>query len=183
MKKTNAIVLSCLGLVALASSPFSYSYVGNRPGAATLTLGGGYFYLSQKHEMNNKGGSLAELAYDFTEHWGIEAMLAVFNTHFKPAISDNRQVSGTYFAFDGIYHFLSDNKLQPYLLAGVGITGLSPNRYNANNSGNANAALGLQYFLNKTFALRVEARDFYTWVGGVNDVFLNAGVSATVDFC
>src|SRR2546425_1222708 len=132
MKKTIAIFLSCTSFIVIVSSFFSYSYAGNRPGTATLTLGGGYFYLSQKHEMNNKGAPMLELGYGFTEHWGIESMLAVFNTHFNALINDNRQVSGTYFAFDGVYHFLTTYKLQPYLLAGVGITGLSPNRYNAN---------------------------------------------------
>lgn len=183
MKKLSSLVFTCASLISIASSSASYSYFGNRPGAMTFTLGGGYISLDKKRDMNSKAAGMIELGYDLTEHWGIEGMLAGFNTHFKNSVNDTRHVSATYFAIDGVYHFLPDNMFEPYILAGVGVTGLSPNRFDSTNSGNINAAAGVQLFLNKTFSFRVEARDLYTWEGGKNDVFLNAGVSASIDLC
>lgn len=183
MNKINKLALACLSLFSITVSSASFAYPGNRPGALTFTLGGGYVYLDDKREMDNKAAGMIAVDYDLTEHWGVEGMLASLSTHYKDEVHDTRHVSGTIFALDGVYHFLTDNMFQPYVLAGVGLIGLSPGRFDANNSGNLNAAIGAQLFLNQTFSLRVEARDFYTWEGARNDVFLNAGVSATFDLC
>ena len=53
------------------------------------------------------------------------------------------------------------------------------------NEGNSNAALGAQFFVNKVVALRVEARDldFYTLVGGKNNMFLDTGVIFLLEVC
>lgn len=183
MNKINKCALICVSLFSIAASSTSFALPGNRPGALTFTLGGGYVYLNDKRELENKAAGMVAVDYDLTEHWGVEGMLASLSTHYKNEAQDTRHVSGTIFALDGVYHFLTDNKFQPYVLAGVGVIGLSPGRYEANNSGNINAAVGAQLFLTQTFSLRVEARDLYTWEGARNDVFLNAGVSATFDLC
>jgi hypothetical protein len=63
-------------------------------------------------------------------------------------------------------------------LAGPGIIGLNPNGNDPNNEGNINAGLGTQYFVDKSFAFKVEARDFYTITGGgKNDVLIDVGVT------
>jgi hypothetical protein len=67
--------------------------------------------------------------------------------------------------------------IEPFLLAGVGATGLNPNGNSANYEGNINAGAGAQWFINDIIAFRAEARDFYTIIGGKNDVFLGAGIS------
>ncbi|VVC75947.1 hypothetical protein AQUSIP_12480 [Aquicella siphonis] len=175
-----SFVLSSIGLATLSSHS---AYAGNRPGALTLTAGGGYVYLDSKREMNNKGFGMLELGYNLTEHWGVEGFLAGFKTRFKRSVNDTRHVSGTVFNFDGVYHFSPFKIVEPYILAGVGITGLNPNRNDANNEGNINAAIGAQIFVANSVALRLEARDAYTWVGGKNDVYVNGGVSVLFDLC
>jgi OOP family OmpA-OmpF porin len=183
MKKISSFILACAGLISIVSSSTASSYPGNRPGLLTLTAGGGYIYLDSKRQMENKGAGMIQLGYDLTENWGVEGMLASFSTHFKRAVNDHRHVSGTIFAINGVYHFLTDSMIQPYVLAGPGITGLSPNQSDANNSGNFNAAVGAQIFFTPMFSLRLEARDLYNWVGARNDVFLNGGLSVSFDLC
>jgi len=181
MKKLHPLVLTCISLISVAS--YATSYAGNRPGALTLTLGGGYDYLDSKRHMDNAGLGMIEVGYDLTEHWGIEGLLGGFKTSFKRSVNDNRHISGTLFSIDGVYHFSPDSMFEPYILAGAGVTGLNPNRFDANNEGNINVAVGAQLFVHKSVAFRVEARDLYTWVGGKNDVFLNGGVSLLFDLC
>jgi OOP family OmpA-OmpF porin len=160
------------------------AYAGNRPGALTVTLGGGYVYLSTKRHMDNKAASMVKLGYDFTEHWSVDAMWAGFHTYFTPSLDDPRRISGTLFALDALYHFIPDYAVTPYLFVGVGMIGLSPNiGADANNEGNLNLGAGAQWFIHNTFALQLEARDLYTWVDGKNDVFVNAGISALIDIC
>jgi len=160
-------------------------YAGNRAKAATITVGGGGYFFSDDRNLNNTGFPFLALGYDLTDHWGVDALIAGFSTQSKrPLDNDNgRQIRGTLFAFDGVYHFMLDSCVQPYALAGVGILGLSPNGTNANNQGNINAGLGMQLFFHKDIAFRVEARDFYTITSTNNDVFVSGGVSFLFDVC
>lgn len=181
MKKIQSFVLACIGLLSITTC--SASYVGSRGGAFTLTVGGGYDYFSSKRQIEDSGIPYLGLGFDFNRHWGIEGLLGAFNTTFKDSVGDNREINGTLFAIDGVYHFSTYHRLEPYVLAGVGVLGLNPSRYDANNEGNVNAGLGLQLFIDPLVAFRVEARDFYTMVGGKNDVFLNGGITFYFDTC
>lgn len=160
---------------------FSNSYAGNRPGAATLTLGGGYYHFAPKRHVGNTGVKFGELAYDFNEHWGIEGLLGFFVTDSHRSQDYGTSVNGTLFAIDGVYHFSPYHNFEPYLLAGPGAVSMHPNGNDANTEGNVNAGAGVQYFFSSSVALRLEARDFYTIVGGKNDYFLNGGVSFLFD--
>jgi OOP family OmpA-OmpF porin len=186
MKKLHSLVLACVGLATITS--YSAAFTGNRPGAVTFTFGAGYDYFAQKRKIENTGVPFVAVGYDFTDRWGIEGMLGGFNTSFKPSADDDRKINGTLLAVDGVYRFdpqclYQQYPVEPFVMAGVGILGLSNNRNEANNEGNINAALGVQFFADKVVAFRVEARDFYTIVGGKNDVILDAGVTFLLDLC
>src|SRR5262245_31246716 len=186
MKKLYGCVLTCLGLISIATTNTT-AYAQSRPGALSFTFGGGYEYFASKRRMENTGLGFFALGYDFTYHWGIEGFLAGFRTDFKRNVHNDERINGTLFAINGVYHFdpygCEPYTLQPYILAGLGVTGLNPNLTDANNEGNVNAGLGLALTLHKAVALRFEARDFYTFVGGKNDVVLDAGISFIFDMC
>lgn len=182
MKKMHSFILACVGVASIAS--FSTAYAGNRANTATLTLGAGYEYFTDKRKIDNTSMPVVMLGYNFTQHWGAEALLGIFNTNFKSSVNDNRQINGTLFALDAMYHFSPfRNVIEPFILAGAGATGLNPNRQDGHNEGNINAAIGTQIFIDKSIAFRIEARDFYTWVGGKNDYMFDAGVTFLLDIC
>jgi OmpA-OmpF porin, OOP family len=183
MKKIQSFALVCVVLISIASYSSSFAFTGNRPGALTITLAGGYEYFASKRLIDNAGLGILMLGYDFTDHWGIEGLLGGFRNRFKGPAHDDRQINGTLFSIDGVYHFAPLSMIEPYVLAGAGVTGMNPSRENANNEGNINAAVGLQLFVHKSVAFRLEARDLYTMVGGKNDVLLSGGVSMVFDLC
>lgn len=183
MKKVHSLVLACVGLASVLTFTSPTATAGNRPGAATLTLGGGYEWFASKRKIDNTGLGLVGFGWNFTQNWGVNAILAFFNTHFRSSQDDNRSIKGTLFIFDGVYHFPIHPVIEPFVTFGVGITGLNPSRTDANNEGNINAGLGAQFFVHHNVALQVEARDIYTWVGGKNDVMLDGGVNFLFDFC
>lgn len=165
-------------------SSFSFSlYANNRAGAITLSLAYGYDYFSDKREMQNTGLPLVILGYNFSKQWGVEALFSMFTTHFQSSVHDDRDIDGTILAFDAVYRFLSYRFMEPYVLAGLGAIGLNPNRNDAHNEGNINAGIGTQLFISKSIAFRLEARDFYTIVGGKNDIILDAGMTFLFDLC
>jgi hypothetical protein len=90
-------------------------------------------------------------------------------------------VHGNLFLIDGIYRFSSYHMFEPYVLAGIGVLGLKPSDTELNQQGNINAGMGTQVFLDRSIALRIEARDLYTTTGsGKNEIMLNAGISILI---
>ena len=190
MKKLLKSIVACLGLISIVAATESPVYAQSRPGALSITAGGGYDFFSSKRRMDNTGIGFLAIGYDFTCRWGVEAFFAGFRTNFKRSVDDNRRINGTIAAFDAVYHFDAYNAfgrepytIQPYLLAGFGAIGLNPTLTDANNEGNANGGIGVALTLHRMLALRLEARDFYTFVGGKNDVTVGAALSVIFDTC
>jgi OOP family OmpA-OmpF porin len=165
------------GVVVFFSSIYSICYAGNQAGDATLTLGDGYYWFSSKRHIDNTGIPYGAIAYNLTDHWGIEGMVGFFTTDSRRTIDNGKEVSGTLYAIDAIYRFSPYCRFEPYVLAGPGAISMSPNGNDANTEGTVNGGVGAQYFFSEKIALRVDARDFYTIVGGKNDFFLDGGVS------
>jgi hypothetical protein len=181
MNQSHGIVLaSFLALLSISSHAVS---VTNDNRQWSFTVGAGEDYFASKRHIDNAGVDYGALGYYFNDHWGVEGLLGGFITDSNRPEDNNSQVRGTLFAMDAVYRFDMFHAIQPYVMAGPGVIGMNPNGDDANNEGNINAALGAQLFFSKNVALRVEARDFYTMVGGKNDVFLNAGVSFLWDLC
>jgi len=156
---------------------------GNRPATLSLSAGAGNFYFGSKRHIDNTALGFVGAGYNFTYHWGIDTLLGFFLTQSHKSVDHGKQVNGTVFAFDALYRFSPYGNFEPYVLAGPGILGLSPNGDDPNNEGNINAGIGTQYFIDKSIAFRVEARDFYTITGGKNDVMLDAGITFLIDIC
>lgn len=181
MKKWLLLLSACISITSTVTNAATNAV--NRPGTVSIFLGDGYDYFASKRNLDNVNIPFVTLGYNFTERYAIEGFLGRFDTKFKPSQNDNRQVNGTMFAIDGLYRFNPYKFLAPYVLAGVGITGINPNRTSANNAANINAAVGTQIQLNKVMAIRVDARDFYTMIGGKNDIVLDAGLGVLLDLC
>lgn len=191
MKKLCSFLLASVSILSITTSTQAYAQAmccstgcgSSRAGTATFTLGSGYAFFSPKRHLENTDIPFVAAGYNFTNQWGIEGYLGIFNTTFKKSVIDRRQVKGTLFAVDGVYHFSPYQFIEPFILAGVGITGLNPNGTDAYNQGNVNVGLGTNIFINKVVAFRLEARDFYATVSRKNDVLLNGGVSFFLDLC
>lgn len=175
MKKGFRVISASILFAALSFS--STVSAGNAAGDATLTLGSGYERFAPKRHIDNTGVPFAALSYNFTDQLALEALIGGFNTTSNRPEDNGSQVRGTLFALDGIYRFTAMHDFQPYIMAGPGATAMDPNGYDANVQGNMNGGVGVQYFFYKSIAFRVEARDFYTFVGGKNDIYIDGGVS------
>ncbi|HTM63353.1 MAG TPA: porin family protein [Gammaproteobacteria bacterium] len=174
MKKSLCAALSGLSFLVLVNQP---AIAFNKAGNVSLNIGAGYDYFSDKRRIENSGIPFGIIGYNLTDNWGVEGLLGFFHTRSHYPVTYNKDVSGTMFAVNAVYHFTPYQFIQPYLLAGPGVMGLNPNGTDANNEGNINAAAGAQLFINDNIAFRFEARDLYTFVGGKNDVFVSGGLT------
>lgn len=174
--------LSFLLLSPVASADL-LSANGNSPGSMSLSFAGGKFYFDQDRQMLNEGTGAVILGFNFSQRWGIEALMANFTTHFKSVVNDDRRIHASVFAIDGVYHFNCYQPWVPFILAGVGVLGVNHNQNEANNQGNLNAGLGLEYFFERNLALRADVRDFWTITGAKNDVMWDVGFTFLFDLC
>lgn len=103
------------------------------------------------------------VGYQFDEIWVGEAMFGVFETKSK---STARRSTGYHFNLNGLYHFYPAEKLNPYLIAGVGL--LAADKLDWSDGGalmqksaaTINAGVGLKYDLTPAWQIRAEAREF-----------------------
>ena len=179
----NKSFVSSIAKISLLSAVLCQSALAfNKAGNISITPGVGYDYFSSKRHMTNSGIGFGALGYNFTDNWGIEGLLGFFTTTYRGSVNPyGTNVDGTMFAIDAVYHFAPYSCFQPYVLAGPGAMSMDPNGTDSHGQGNFNAAVGVQIFSDEVVALRLEARDLYTFVGGQNDVFLSAGVTFLIN--
>jgi OmpA-OmpF porin, OOP family len=169
----NSFKLAAFAIAMIFAAP-TFAY--NKAGTIPLTLGGGYDSFSGKRRVDNSGVGFAALGYNFTDNWGIEGLVGLFNTRSNYPATYDQNVKGSMYAVNAVYHFGPYRSCEPYVLAGPGVMGFNPSGTDANYEGNLNAAVGADVFFTEKVALRAEVRDFYTFTGGKNDVFVSGGV-------
>ncbi len=166
MKKTMKCVVAA-SVVAFMGA----AYAGNRPGAVTVGVGQGYYIFSAKRDLQNTDIPEIRLGYDFSSRWGVVFVTDVINTEGKGTPPWTNHVHGFIYTLDGVYRFAKKGLLEPYVVAGIGVTSLKPVKgSNTVNNANVNAGIGAQYFISESIALGGDVRDIYTLSGGINDV-------------
>jgi len=168
-------LISCIGMFILMSNEIGFA--GNIPGSVTVTLADAYYHFDNKRNLENSAYPNVALAYNFTQHWAMEAVAGILNTRQTEALGDNG-VHGALYTIDGIYRFTPCGHFEPYILGGIGLLNLTPNGTDSEHPGNVNVGFGAQLFWGPTVAMRAEFRDIYQTTGNShNDYMLNFGVS------
>lgn len=174
MKNSNYL-LGCVSLFVVLVN--SVVLAGNIPGAVTVTVADAYYHFDGKRHLDNSALPNIAIAYNFTNHWAMEAGAGVLNSNQKSALG-NEGVHGMLYTIDGIYRFIPFKQVEPYIIGGVGVLVLNPNGDDAEHPGVINAGMGAQLFWGSNVALRGEVRDIYQTTGASNnDYMINFGVS------
>lgn len=128
----------------------------------------------------------ARLGYEFTPHFGIEGAVGFVDTEVDDTtITTGRQgrylspiddVEVTFYNIDALYHFHPQQRINPYLVAGLGAAHYSPEIADQDMS-TFNFGVGAKYWLNDKIALRFDLRDYV--VGEVFQESFN-NIQATV---
>jgi len=179
--RKNSLLFSLITLIALSFS--TNVNAGNRAGAFTITSGGGYYFFDNDRHIDNHGLLTISGGYNFTKNWGIEGLYSYLRSHRSDV--PGRRVSINLFLIDGVYHFTFHDRFQPFAMLGFGLTNTSPNGSLAiapsgdetHLQTNLNAAMGTQYFLSDSIALRGEGRYLFGTVEHHNDFIINFGIS------
>ncbi len=150
-------LLSCLtafALLALAVPCFA----GEREGAVTVSpFVGGYTFDGAEHLETRPTVGL-RLGYDITKNWAVEATFNYINTRFHEGPGD---VNVYNYRLEGIYNFMPESSLVPYLaLGGGGETLDLPDnvifKRKHNTYPTANVGGGIKWFLSEDVAIRAD---------------------------
>ncbi|MFD2229391.1 OmpA family protein [Alkalimarinus sediminis] len=133
----------------------------------------GYFLLDDDRNADNTATASFAVGYQFNNRFSTEAAYGIFDTESNVTGKD---IDGSYYHVDAVYHLNDDDTLQPYVLAGIGNMDLGiPNSENdAETSYNAGA--GFKRHLTENLSLRAEARMFYGNDSNNKDALLNFGL-------
>ena len=132
---------------------------GERAGAITLSpfVGGYTFDGAERLETRPVVG--LRLGYDFNKNFGMEGTFNYVPTRFTKLVPGTVNVFN--YRLEGIYNFMPDRKVVPYLAIGGGGTTLEmPPHYAVshphNHSPTVNAGGGIKWFLNENVAIRAD---------------------------
>ncbi|MDY6849870.1 MAG: OmpA family protein [Thermodesulfobacteriota bacterium] len=166
-------ILSCALAVSLILAGVATGSAEQKEWAFTLSpMVGGYVYDGAENIKDDIQYSLG-IGYNFTKAWGAEFVAGLTPTDIDDG---NGDVDVMHFRMDGLYHFLTDNALVPYLAAGVGIQ----NKDYENGSDDSEALFnwggGIKYWLTENTALRADVRHLLTGEV-VNNMSYSAGLA------
>ena len=139
-----ALVLSLCAMPAISQAEIKTGVLTLSPMLGGITMEG-----DQPVDSDGLAYSLG-LGYNFTQALGLEAVIAGANLDEEGSGDD---ADFWNYRLDALYHFMPDNKLVPYLAAGVGGYSLDGDDEFMTNYG-----AGLLYFLGENVALRADIR-------------------------
>ncbi len=136
---------------------------------------GGYIFEGNQDVDDDVAAGLAA-GYNFTKNWGVEGAFMFVNTE-DDISGSNESIDGRFYHLDAIYHFMADNKLVPYLAAGLGGITLEDNPDGGNTNPLFNYGGGIKYFLNENIALRGDVRHIVTFDDHYNNLLYSVGLT------
>ncbi len=187
------------GLVALLLlSTAGTALAGQRAGAFSLSPFVGGYTFDGVERLETRPVYGLRLGYDITKNFGVEATFDYASTkstdntkapggQIKPNANSNLSVYN--YRIEGIYNFMPQNKLVPFVAIGGGGSTIS-NRAGgekSNNDGTADVGGGIKYFIGDDIALRADTRAIMSFhhnidFKGGGDTWMNYEYTLGVQF-
>ena len=120
---------------------------------------GGYLFEGNQDLKNGFTFGLGA-GYNFTRNLGAEFFLNYINSKSD---TNGTDVDGYLYRLDGLYHFMPESRLVPYIAAGLGGITLAPDDGDNDTSFLVNYGGGVKYFITDTIALRGDLRHVITF--------------------
>ncbi len=126
-----------------------------RTGSYSLSPFAGEYAFDNSELLENGPVYGLGLGYNYTEHFGVEAVFGSIETEMERLDED---VDSYIYRIDGLYHFMPKKKLVPYLALGAGAITKDPDHGDSDTDALVNYGAGIKYFLTDNFALRGDVR-------------------------
>jgi OOP family OmpA-OmpF porin len=137
----------------------------------------GGFVFEGNEDLKNEPVYGLRAGYNVTKNWGFEGFFNYVATESK-VVAGNPDVKVYGYGIEGLYHFMPESRLVPFLAVGVG--GM---RYNGSggiedkNRVAADYGAGLKFFLTEYLALRADVRHVLPFNDRHNDLLYTVGLN------
>ena len=170
--KSRGIVFGIVCMVMLLATGSLQAEI--KSGAISLnpSVGGYVFEGDQDLESSLLYG--LGLGYHLTKNWAVEGIFNYVNTETDPGGAD---VDGYLYRLEGLFHFLPDNRLVPFVAAGLGGITLDPAGGTKDSDFLANYGGGVKYFINEMIAIRGDIRHVIPFDDVQNNLAVTLGLS------
>ncbi len=129
----------------------------NRAGAVSVSpLIGGYIFDSDQSIKSDPAYGIV-LGYNITERIGIEGAFNYVDTELQSSTLSN-SVRVYVYRLDGLYHFMADKDVLPYIAVGAGALTLDVDGVGDDTAMLVNYGAGIKFFLTESLAVRAGVR-------------------------
>ena len=146
----------------------------------------GYNFFESRHNLNDRPVFGGRLGYNFTRHFGIEAV----GEFIRSSVDDKTEtfdrkakftspiddVDITSYHLDLLYHFIPEGNFNPFIVAGYGLAHYSPEKINTRDMAVINFGLGAKYWLRDNIALRFDLRDNMVYDETIHNIQATLGM-------
>ena len=165
---------SLIILVLITFFAWNISFAEVRPGYFEA---GGHLgiYSFHSHQDIDNGFLLgATFGYNFTKNIGIEGILDYINTQGSKV---NVDVNGYTYRAEGLYHFLPDRQIVPFVALGVGGIFLDYDTGGSDSGALFDWGGGVKYALNDSVLLRGDVRHYLTFDQAYSNLSFTIGAA------
>ena len=177
-KKMLPVVLSAVFLLPLAA------HAEIKAGSVELSPFVGYNFFDNQHNIKDRPVFGGRIGYNFTNHFGLEGTGEFSKTRVddksltqteQGQFTGSNDVKIISYHLDLLYHFMPEEKFNPFIAAGYGASHYNP-EINSKNMRFMDAGVGAKYWVAENIALRVDLRDKMTFDEQLHNLSATAGV-------
>lgn len=114
--------------------------------------------------------------YNFTQSLGLEGYINYVQSEYE-SLAGNPDMDVFGYGIDGLYHFLPENRLVPFVALGLGNTHYDPAGMDNHDKFTLSYGAGLKYFLTDNMALRADVRHVMPFNDHYNDLLYTFGLT------
>ncbi|UCH81232.1 MAG: outer membrane beta-barrel domain-containing protein, partial [Nitrospiraceae bacterium] len=148
----------------------------NRAGAVSVSpLIGGYIF-DDDQSINSDPTYGVVLGYNISERLSIEGAFNYVDTDVRSATLSN-EVKAYVYRLEGLYHFMADKDVLPYIAVGAGAITLDADGGDNDTDILANYGAGIKFFLTESLALRTGVRHVISFDDTNHNILYKVGLS------
>ncbi|MDM8514708.1 OmpA family protein [Desulfobacterales bacterium HSG16] len=174
MKKMKVVALVLIAFVVAAFFGTA-AFAQIKPGSFNMSHLGGYYLFEGNQDRDNGPTYMGTLGYNITEKFGFEMAYNYVDTESEIRGGDDE---AHMLRLDGIYHFMPENRLVPYLSAGLGSTSLHDDGKDYGPFFNMGG--GFKYFFTDRVAFRGDIRHILDMPHTYNNLSATLGLSFVI---
>ncbi|MBN1661966.1 MAG: outer membrane beta-barrel domain-containing protein [Deltaproteobacteria bacterium] len=178
--RTTLIVISLVFLIPLSAR----SEI--RAGSFEVSPFAGYNFFESRQNLEDSFVFGGRFGYNFTKNFGAE----IAGEYIRSGVDDKAEpwtkegqftspidnVDIILYHLDLLYHFMPEEKFNPFIVAGYGFANYDPEKINDHDMAFVSFGLGAKYWLSDNFALRLDLRDNMVFDETIHNLEATVGI-------